>query len=190
MAVLTPGRSSGLDDLLRRIRDQIFTWCCEPETWFVCYVSNELFQENWSFKPPMAEQFRIERSDNDGIETNFADFAGLLIALFQKLNCMLCCLIFGCRSVIELFLIAGVGDSVVLDAGELSGSTRDRSQMFHWQIETDVAIKFPVYRIAWITFLCAPDLATGFGIAGESRRPRWCIAGSVNGATRARCSEQ
>ncbi len=78
MAVLTPRGSSGLNDLLRRMRGQIFTRRCEPEISFVCCVANELFQENWSFEPPVPEQFRIERSDNDRIETDFADFANLL----------------------------------------------------------------------------------------------------------------
>ena len=80
MAVLTPRGSSGLNDLLRRMRGQIFTRRCEPEIPFVSCVANELFQENWSFEPPVPEQFRIERSDNDRVETDFADFANLLTA--------------------------------------------------------------------------------------------------------------
>src|SRR5512140_825133 len=144
MAILTPCRSGGLNDLLRRMLGQIFTRRCELEIPFVRCVANELFQEHWSFEPPVPKQFRIERSDNDRIETDFADFANLLMALFQKMNCMLCCRIFGCRSVIQLFFSAASGDPMVFYAGEFSRSARDRSQMFHGQIETDVAIKFPV----------------------------------------------
>ena len=190
MAVLTPRGSSGLNDLLRRMRGQIFTRRCEPEIPFVCCVANELFQENWSFEPPVPKQFRIERSDNDRVETDFADFANLLTALFQKVNCMLCCRIFGCRSVIQLFLIAASGDPMVFYAGEFSGSARDRSQMFHGQIETDVAIKFPVSWIARIAFVRTPDLAARSGITCEGRWPCWCITGSVNGAAWARRSKE
>src|SRR4029077_16870689 len=100
MAVLTPRGSSRLNDLLRRMRGQIFTRRLEPEILFVSCVANELFQEHWSFEPPVPKQFRIERSDIDRIETDFADFAHLLMALFQKVNCMSCCRIFGCCSVI------------------------------------------------------------------------------------------
>src|SRR4029077_5019765 len=82
MAVLTPRGSSGLNDLLRRMRGQIFTRHCEPEISFVCCAANELFQENWSFEPPVPKQFGIERSDNDWVETDFADFANLLMDLF------------------------------------------------------------------------------------------------------------
>src|SRR5580765_5847252 len=77
MAVLAPRGSSGLNDLLRRMRSQIFTRRCEQEIPFVSCVANELFQENWSFKPPVPEQFRIERSDNGRLETDFADLANL-----------------------------------------------------------------------------------------------------------------
>ena len=112
------------------------------------------------------------------------------MALFQKVNCMLCCRIFRCRSVIQLFLIAASGDPMIFYAGEFSGSARDRSQMFHGQIETDVAIKIPVSWIARIAFVRTPDLAAGMGIACESSRPRWRITGSVNGAAWARRSKE
>src|SRR6476660_6288101 len=94
---------------------------------------------------------------------------------------MLCCRIFRCRSVIQVFLVAASGDPMVFYAGEFSGSPCDRSQMFHGQIETDVAIKFPVSGIARIAFVRTPDLAAGVGIACEGRRARWCETGSVNG---------
>src|SRR6476620_6886699 len=124
MAVLTPRGCSGLNDLLRWMRGQIFTRRCDPEISFVCCVANELFQENWSFEPPVPKQFRVERRDDDRVET---DFANLLTALFQKVNCMLCCRIFGCRSVIQLFLIAASGDPMVFYSREFSGSARDRA---------------------------------------------------------------
>src|SRR4029077_15226040 len=75
MAVLTPRGSTELNDLLRRMRGQIFTRGCQREILFVCCVANELFQENWSFEPPVTKQFRIERRDNDRVEPDFADFA-------------------------------------------------------------------------------------------------------------------
>src|ERR1043166_5828589 len=106
------------------------------------------------------------------------------------MNCMLCCRIFGCRSVIQLFLISPTGDPMVFHAGEFSGSARDRSQMFHWQVETYVAIKFPVNWIARIPCVGTPDLAAGVWIACEARRPCWCITGGVNRAARAGCSQQ
>src|SRR5438128_1671799 len=127
---------------------QIFTWRGEPENSFVCRVADELFQEDWSFEPPVPKQFRIERSDNNRVETEFADFANLLAALFEKVNRMFCCRLFCCRPVIQLFVITASGDPMIFHAGEFSGSAGDRSQMFHGKIETDVAIKIPVSWIA------------------------------------------
>src|ERR1700751_408103 len=143
-------------------------------------MANKLFQKNRSFEPPVPKQFRIERSDNVGLKTEFADFANLLAALFQKMNCVSCCRILGCPSIIHLFLITASGNPVVFYAGEFSYSVRDRPQMLYWQIETNVAIKFPVNWIAWVASLCTPDLAAGVGIACERRRSGRCIAGRID----------
>src|SRR5215468_3542943 len=169
---------------------QIFTRRCELEIWLVCSIAYELFEENWSFEPPVTKQFRIERSDNDRFEAEFADFANLLTALLQKVIRMLCRRIFGCRSVIQLFLTARASDPMVFHAGEFSDSAADRPQMFHRQIETNVAIKFPVRWIARVAPMRTPYLAAGVGIACESSWPRWRITWGVNGSTRARCSEE
>src|SRR5215470_12089849 len=122
MAVLTPRGGSRLNDLLRRMLRQIFTRRCEPEISFVCCVANELFQKDWSFEPPVPKQLRVERRNNDRVETDVSDFTNLLTALLQKVNCMLCCRIFGRRSVIQLFLITAPGDPMVFYAGEFSRS--------------------------------------------------------------------
>src|SRR5439155_2411382 len=89
-----------------------------------------------------------------------------------------------------LFLITASGDPVIFHAGEFSVPTRDWSQMFHGQIETDVAIKIPVGRIAWITFVRAPDLPARITIARKSRWPRWRITRRINRAAGLRFSKQ
>src|SRR5215475_2256564 len=96
---------------------QIFTRRCELEIWLVCSVRCGIV---WAMVVRSANfpgTIHSLRSDNDRIEAEFADFANLLTALFQKLIRMLCCRNFGCRSVIQLFLIAGAGDPMVLHAG-------------------------------------------------------------------------
>src|SRR5215471_11050079 len=172
------------------MRCQIFTRCGEPEISFVSRLPNELFQEDWSFEPPVPKQFRIERSDNNRVETDFADFANLLAALFEKLNRMFCRRLFGRRPVIQLFIITASGNPMIFHAGEFSGSAGYGSQLFHWKIETDVAIKFPVSWITRITFVRIPDLAACVGIARKSRGTRWRITGNVNRAARSRFSKE
>src|SRR5436309_1789124 len=83
-------------------------------------VAKELFQEDWAFEPPVPKQFCIEGSDNDWIKTQFADFASLLPALFQKMAPMFRSRIFRCGAIIQLFLITGPGDPVIFHAGEFS----------------------------------------------------------------------
>ena len=106
----------------------------------------------------MPKQFCIEWSDNNWVETQFADFANLLPALFQKVTGVFRRGIFCRRAIIQLFFITASCDPVILHAGEFSAPARDRSQMFNGEIETYVAIKFPIGWIARITFLHAPDL--------------------------------
>src|SRR5436309_11650650 len=190
MAVLTPCRSSGLDDLLCGVRRQIFTRRGELEIWFVCDVANELFQENWSFEPPMPEHFRIERSDNDRVKTEFADFSNLLTALSEKMNRMFGGRVFGCHSVIQLFVVALSSDAVIFDAGKFSHSARGRPEMFDWKIETDVAVKFAVSGISGVPFVSTPDLAARVGVSGEGCRSRRRITRRVNRAERERFSRE
>ena len=100
MAVLAPGGRSRLNDLLRRMHRQKFTRRGEPQLRFACRLADEFLQENWSFEPPMPKQFRIERSYNNWIKSQFADFANLLAALFQKVSRMFRRCIFRRRAII------------------------------------------------------------------------------------------
>src|ERR1700686_5146314 len=105
MAVLAPCRSSWLNDLLCRMRCQVFTRRGERKIALACNSANELFQETWAFAPPVAKQFSIEGSDNNWLKTQFADFANLLSPLYQKVLRMFRRRIFRCRPIIQLFLI-------------------------------------------------------------------------------------
>ena len=55
MAVLTPRRSGGLNDLLRRMRGQLFTRRRKLEISVVYCVANECFQENWFLRTTNAQ---------------------------------------------------------------------------------------------------------------------------------------
>ena len=189
MAVLTPGRSCGLNDLLRGLRLQIFAWRAETQIRLVCCLPNKFFKEAGSFKPPMPKQFGIEWSYNDWIESQFADFANLLAALFQKVTGMFRRRIFRRHAVIQLFLITASGDPMIFHAGEFSAPASDWSQMFLGKIETDVAIKFPVNWIARITFVRAPNLPTCVRVPRKRRRPSRRITRGINRAARLRFSK-
>src|SRR5215208_265503 len=103
---------------------------------------------------------------------------------------MLCRRALRCRPVIQLFLIIASGDPMVFYTREFSGSARDRSQVFHWQVKTDIAIKFPISRMPRISFVRTPDLTGRSGITCEGGGPGWCITGSVNGAVWGRRSKE
>src|SRR6266571_5273464 len=140
------------------MRRQIITRRGERKLPLACNLTNKFFKETWAFEPPVPEEFCIERNDNNWVETQFADFTNLLAVLFEKVTRMFGCRIFRRRAIIQLFLITVSGDPVILHAGKFSAPACDWSQMFHGEIETDVAIKFPVGWISWIPFVRAPDL--------------------------------
>ena len=58
--------------------------------------------------------------------------------------------------------------------------------MFDRQIETDVAIKVSINRVARITGLRAPNFEVRFAIARKNRRPCRSVRGRKDGSLRAR----
>src|SRR5215469_3172742 len=102
---------------------------------------------------------------------------------------------FGCgnlrrRAIIQLFLISSSSYPMIFHAREFSAPARDRTQMLHGKIETNIAIKFPVSRISWITLVRAPDLPTCVRVSRKRRWPRRRITRRIDRTTRTRFSEQ
>src|SRR3954451_205294 len=84
MAVLTPCRRGRANDLLCRMRGQVFTRCRKEKIGLCCRLANEVFQKQWPFEPPVPEQFRVKRGNYDRLEIKFVEFFNLLAALVQK----------------------------------------------------------------------------------------------------------
>src|SRR5438094_9780667 len=97
---------------------------------------------------------------------------------------------FGRGSIIELFFAFPTGDPVIFHTGKFPHTARDRPQMFKRKIETDVAVKFAICRIARITFFRAPNLAARVAVARERSWTRGRITWRINRALRLRIAEQ
>src|SRR5207237_9967951 len=93
-------------------------------------------------------------------------------------------------SIVELLFAFSAGDPVIFHPGKFSAAARNRTQMLERKIEPDVAIKFPICRIARITFLRAPNLTARIAIAPERSRTGGRVTGRINRALRLRISEQ
>src|SRR5215469_4338421 len=107
----------------------------------------------------MSEKLGIERNDNNGIKSYRGDFADLPPAFIEKMNGLRFGNSFHRNWIVELLFVTGPGNALIFHAGKFSRSPRDWSQMLHWKIESGVAVKLPVSRVARIASLCAPDLA-------------------------------
>src|SRR2546425_2527234 len=129
----------------------------------------------------MAIQFRVEGNDDDRVEIERADFANLSPPFPEKMAGVCVSGFFCCLGVIKIFLRAPC-DSMILYAGKFPEAACDRPEMVHWKVKTDVAIEFPISRIARITSLRAPDLAARIAIARESGRAGRRVTRRVNGA--------
>ena len=62
-------------------------------------------------------------------------------------------------AIVKILVLLAAGNAVIFHTGKFSDAARDRPQMLEWKIESDIAIKFPIRRIARITFFRAPNLA-------------------------------
>src|SRR4029077_6702148 len=80
-------------------------------------------------------------------------------------GCFLCGL-----AIVKVFFRAAPGNSMIFHAGKFSDSACDWAEMFEREIKTNVTIKFAIYRVARVTFVCAPNLPTRIAIARKGSR--------------------
>src|SRR4030095_17038604 len=116
--------------------------------------------------------------------------AKLRAALFQKVRGVGVSGLFRFRAVVNFLLFLAAGDAVIFHAGKFANAARDRAKMFERQIEPNVAIKFAIRRIAWITLFRAPDLAARIAISRERSRAGWRETRCINTALRLRISKE
>ena len=159
VAVFAPCRCCWLNRLLRGMGFEEFAGGGQVEILLLLSgLANEELEKTWSFEPPVAKQFGVEWDDNYWIKTRFANLANLLPPLFKKVRGVRFHRFFRCLAIIQFFFLAASGNAVIFHAGKFSASMRDWTQMLDRKIETHVAIKFTVSRIARITFMRAPNL--------------------------------
>src|SRR2546423_1929395 len=199
MSVLTPARSGGRDGLLRWVLGEEFRGRSELKVFVsvmfftreakvllaVRRVANQCFKELGTFKPPMAEQLRIERRHDDRIEIEGSQIVELLPPRAQEMRGMRIGNARRHHRLVRFLFAIAISDAVVLDAGEFS-QRRSLSgpDMFEGKFKADVAIKFPIRRITRIPFRCAPDLPARIAIARKRGGPGRGKAGRVNRAAR------
>src|SRR3981081_3927990 len=86
MTFIPPGRCGRLDRLLGRMAGQIFARRRELKILLVERdFADEELEKARSFKPPMSEQFRVERNDDDRIDIERRDLAQLPATLLEKM---------------------------------------------------------------------------------------------------------
>src|SRR2546423_2313579 len=201
MSVLTPARSGGRDGLLRWVLGEEFRGRSELKVFVsvmfftreakvllaVRRVANQCFQELGTFKPPMAEQLRIERRHDDRIEIEGSQIVELLPPRAQEIRGMRIGNTRRRHRLVRFLFAIAISNAVVLDAGEFS---QRRSlagpDMFEGKFKADVAIKFPIRRITRIPFRCAPDLPARITIARKRGGP---VPGETGRVKRAALSQ-
>src|ERR1700730_6684475 len=181
MAFIAPSRCCRLERLLRWMIGEKFARRCEPKI-FIRRFANEKLEEVQTFEPPMPKQFRVKWYDNDRIEVERAKSLKLPPSLFEKMRGVPVRGFFRCIAIVEIFFNALSGDAMIFYAGEFPGSARNRPEMVHRKIETDIPIEFPVGWIARITFLRAPNLPARIAVARKNGRSCWRITGRINRA--------
>src|SRR5438128_10869696 len=100
----------------------------------------------------MTKQFRVERDNDDWIDIERSELSKLRAALFQEVRGVRISGFFSRGPIVKLLFNLSPRDAVIFHAGKFSHTARDWPQMLKWKIETDVAVKFAIRRIARITF--------------------------------------
>src|SRR5437016_822234 len=163
------------------MRDQVLARSRESKIFLIeRSLANEQFEKARPFKPPVTKQLRIERCDHDWIDIELRELTKLSAALFEKMGRVRVGRFFCFGPIVKLFVFFASGDPVIFHAGKFSNAARDWPEMFERQIKSDVAIKFAIRRIAGITFLRAPDLATRIAVARERRGTRRRVTRRIN----------
>src|SRR6266446_923508 len=181
MAFIAPSRCCRFDRLLRWMVGEKFARRCEPKI-FVRVLFRSKLEEAQPFEPPMPKQFRVKWNDNDRVEVERAESLELLSSLFEKMSGVPVRGFFRCTAIVEIFFNAPSGDAMIFYTGEFPDSARDRPEMVHRKIETDIPIEFPVGWIARITFLRAPNLPARIAVPRENGRSRWRVTRRINRA--------
>src|ERR1700730_13172461 len=134
----------------------------------------------------MPEQLRIERRYDDWFEIGRAHFLQLPAPLFQIVCGMRVGHLLGRLAIVQFLVITSPGNSMILNPHEPAHTAPNKIDIFQREIESDVAIKIPVSRVARISTFRAPDLTTRFTIAREDGWARQREIWRVNRAARAR----
>ena len=153
-------------------------------------LTDERLEKARPFKPPMSKQFRVEWHNDGWIDIEGGELPKLRAPLFQKMRGMRVSSFFSLSSIVKLLLLFASSDAVIFHTGKFSHAARDRPQMLEWKIESDIAVKFAIRRIARITFLRTPNLAAGITVAPKRSRTSRRVTGRVNRAPRLRISKQ
>src|SRR5690242_17264987 len=138
------------------MRGQIVPWRRQTKILLIgSGCANERFKKTRTLEPPMAEQLRIERHNDNWIDIVGRELTELRAALLQKMHGVRISGYFSRGAIVQILVFFSSGNAVIFHAGKFANAARDWSKMFERQIKPDVAIKFAIGRIARITFLRA-----------------------------------
>src|SRR5438552_17445013 len=138
----------------------------------------------------MSKQFRVEWHNDGWVDIEGAELPELRALMVQIMRGMRVSSFVSLSPIVKLLLRFASSDAVIFHTGKFSPAARDRPQLLEWKIESDIAVKFAIRRIARITFLRTPNLAAGIAIARERSRTGRRVTGRINRALRCRSSKQ
>jgi hypothetical protein len=100
-----------------------------------------------------------------------ASFSKLVLALRQEMGRMLLNRLQGLGAIVDLFVSATAGDSMVLEsAGVANPGTGEKPRHgFPLRLIGQISVEFPVSRVSWVSALTAPDLSGAERVAPENR---------------------
>src|SRR5438477_12734284 len=103
-----------------------FTWGSQAKILLIgdCFA-NEKLEKMRSFKPPVAEAFRVEGDNHDGIKIERPEFASLTSTLLQKMCSMSISSLFRRDRIIQFLFGSAPGNAIIFYPGNFPGTARN-----------------------------------------------------------------
>src|ERR1019366_6301758 len=124
------------------------------------------------FEPPVPEEFRVIRRNDDRRHRHAtACPIRLIAATADEIACVTLGGLAGPIRLVEVLVRRRAGDAMILDAGMGTDALRilKRFEVLMIEIETDVTVIFPIVEVRWIADAFAPYQLRGHRMPGERR---------------------
>ena len=172
VALIPPRGGARLTDLVGMVAGEEFGWRDHGKCFLVAGgFTKEVIEKDRAFVPPVAVEFRIVRTEDEGFDAHdSAKMLDLFFPIEHKIGGVAGGAFAGEMGPVGFFVRGATSDSIIFESSKLAKAVGldVGADVVVLEIEAAIAVEIAVLGVAGVTFFGAPDLFTGFDIATES----------------------